>query len=64
MQLIHHSHKSMQTTGYYILAGFSLGEIYTYEVAQKLLKNNEQVDGLLMNDMAVPNTIDSGLSPT
>ena len=56
--------KTVQPIGCYILGGFSLGAIYAYEVAQKLLKNNEQVDRLLLIDMAVPNTIDTILSPT
>lgn len=56
--------KAAQPTGSYILGGFSLGAIYAYEVAQKLLRKNEQVDSLLLIDMAVPSTIDTGLSPT
>jgi len=56
--------KAVQPTGSYILVGYSLGAIYAYEVAQQLLKNNEQVDSLNLIDMAVPSTIDAGLSPT
>ena len=56
--------KSVQPTGHYVLAGYSLGAIYAYEVAQKLLNNGEQVDSLILIDMAVPKEIKGNLSPT
>ena len=52
--------KVVQPAGSYILAGYSLGAIYAYEVAQQLLKNNEQVDSLTLIDMAAPKMTVSG----
>ena len=56
--------KVEQSTGPYILGGFSLGAIYAYEAARKLLLNNEQVDGLLLLDMAAPKAIKIAAAPT
>lgn len=56
--------KTVHPAGPYILAGYSLGAIYAYDVAQQLLANDEEVDKLTLIDMALPRTIDPGLSLT
>ena len=55
--------KAVQPTGQYHLGGFSLGAIYAYEAARKLLENKEQVHSLLIMDMAVPKATGAGISP-
>lgn len=56
--------KEQKPIGPYLLGGFSFGALYAYEVARKLLENNEMVDGLLPIDMPVPKGLQSSLTPT
>ncbi|KAK2758595.1 Type I Iterative PKS [Arachnomyces sp. PD_36] len=56
--------RAVKPTGPFNLAGYSLGAIYAYDVARQLLQQHEQVDSLILVDMAVPRAVDPGISPT
>jgi iterative type I PKS product template protein len=56
--------KKQQPVGPYLLGGFSFSAIYAYEVARKLLQSDEQVNGLLLMDMAVPKYLGPDFVPT
>lgn len=50
----HTAVKKKQHTGPYKLGGFAFGALYAYGVARKLLEEGEQVEALMLIDMAVP----------
>lgn len=51
--------RGKQSNGPYLLGGISFGALHAYEVARKLLEAGEQVQGLLLMDMAVPKAVDT-----
>lgn len=53
--------RKKQPNGPYMLGGFSFGALYAYEVSRKLLEAGEQVQGLLIMDMAVPRVVDTSV---
>jgi iterative type I PKS product template protein len=56
--------KTTQPMGPYLLGGYSLGAIYAYEIAFRLLKDGEQVDGLFVVDMGVPKALAAPITPS
>ena len=54
--------KCIQPHRPYLLGGFSLGALYAYEIARKLLLADERVDALIIIDMAVPLTLSLDVS--
>jgi thioesterase domain-containing protein/acyl carrier protein len=49
--------QAVQSTGPYLLGGFSLGALYAYEIAKILGERGEVVDVLFVIDMAVPKAL-------
>jgi iterative type I PKS product template protein len=47
--------KTVQSEGPYMIGGYSFGALYAYEVTRMLCERGEQVHGLFIIDMAVPN---------
>ena len=46
--------RKIQPRGPYIIGGWSVGAAHAYEVARQLLEQNEQIFGLVIMDMRVP----------
>ena len=46
--------RKIQPRGPYIIGGWSVGAVHAYEVARQLLEQNEEVLGLIIMDMRVP----------